>query len=186
MGTWLPETCWATIRREIKNTKSDIWLVFLIHAELRCTVNHTSYLLSKTITLLGPTLWMHLVFLTVSSRDVSPCFCPAVQVLFCQLIITNLGCFFCCTEDGLSFLSFRSKLHLKEAVVKQMTPYSLVESYRPYWRKCCLHFLSWRWLHQCRPKRRKICNVYMVAYQQKSTFFLVTAFSTPDVTLIKK
>ena len=24
MGTWLPETCWATIRREIKNTKSDI------------------------------------------------------------------------------------------------------------------------------------------------------------------
>ena len=31
MGTWLPETCWATIRREIKNTKSDIYLVFLIH-----------------------------------------------------------------------------------------------------------------------------------------------------------
>jgi len=31
MGTWLPETCWATIRREIKNTKSDIKLVFLIH-----------------------------------------------------------------------------------------------------------------------------------------------------------
>ena len=24
MSTWLPETCWATIRREIKNTKSDI------------------------------------------------------------------------------------------------------------------------------------------------------------------
>ena len=24
VGTWLPETCWATIRREIKNTKSDI------------------------------------------------------------------------------------------------------------------------------------------------------------------
>ena len=24
MGTWLPETCWATIRREIENTKSDI------------------------------------------------------------------------------------------------------------------------------------------------------------------
>ena len=42
MGTWLPETCWATIRREIKNTKSDIYLVFLIHTELRCTVNHTS------------------------------------------------------------------------------------------------------------------------------------------------
>ena len=42
MDTWLPETCWATIIREIKNTKSDIWLVFLIHTELRCTVNHTS------------------------------------------------------------------------------------------------------------------------------------------------
>ena len=24
MGTWLPETCWATIRREIKNTKIDV------------------------------------------------------------------------------------------------------------------------------------------------------------------
>ena len=33
MGTWLPETCWATIRREIKNTKSDIQLVFFIHTE---------------------------------------------------------------------------------------------------------------------------------------------------------
>ena len=42
MGTWLRETCLATIRREIKNTKSDIYLVFLIHTELRCTVNHTS------------------------------------------------------------------------------------------------------------------------------------------------
>ena len=42
MGTWLPETCWSTIRREIKNTKSDIYMVFLIHTELRCTVNHTS------------------------------------------------------------------------------------------------------------------------------------------------
>jgi len=26
----------------MKNTKSDIYLVFLIHTELRCTVNHTS------------------------------------------------------------------------------------------------------------------------------------------------
>jgi hypothetical protein len=42
MRTWLPETCWATIRREIKNTKSDLYLVFLIHTELWCTVNHTS------------------------------------------------------------------------------------------------------------------------------------------------
>ena len=31
MGTWLPETRWATIRREIKNTKSDIQLVFLTY-----------------------------------------------------------------------------------------------------------------------------------------------------------
>jgi hypothetical protein len=29
MGTWLPETCWATIRREIKDTKSDISWFFL-------------------------------------------------------------------------------------------------------------------------------------------------------------
>ena len=42
MSTWLPETCWATIRRDIKNTKSDIQLVFLIHTELRCTDNRTS------------------------------------------------------------------------------------------------------------------------------------------------
>ena len=33
MGTWLPETCWATVRREIKNTKSDIQLVFLTHTK---------------------------------------------------------------------------------------------------------------------------------------------------------
>ena len=45
MGTWLPETCSATIRREIKNTKSDIQLVLLIHTELRCTVSHTSDML---------------------------------------------------------------------------------------------------------------------------------------------
>ena len=44
MGTWLSETCWAAIRREIKNTKSDIQLCFLIHTELRCMVNHKSYL----------------------------------------------------------------------------------------------------------------------------------------------
>jgi len=42
MDTWLPETCWATIRRETKNTKSEILLVFLIHTELRSTVIHTS------------------------------------------------------------------------------------------------------------------------------------------------
>ena len=42
MGTWLPETCSATIRREIKNIKSAIQLVLLIPTELRCTVNHTS------------------------------------------------------------------------------------------------------------------------------------------------
>ena len=38
----LPETCWATCKREIKdNTKvTSIW--FLIHTELRCTVNDTS------------------------------------------------------------------------------------------------------------------------------------------------
>ena len=42
MGTWLPETCWVTCKREIKvNTKvTSSW--FLIHTELRCTVNHTS------------------------------------------------------------------------------------------------------------------------------------------------
>jgi len=41
IGTWLPVTCWAS-KREIKdNTKvTSGW--FLIHIELRCTVNHTS------------------------------------------------------------------------------------------------------------------------------------------------
>ena len=42
MGTRLPETCWATSRREIKNTKNDIYLVFLIPTELRRTASHTS------------------------------------------------------------------------------------------------------------------------------------------------
>ena len=45
LGTWLPETCWATCKGEIKdNTKvTSSW--FLIHTELWCTVNHTSDLL---------------------------------------------------------------------------------------------------------------------------------------------
>jgi hypothetical protein len=53
MGTWLPETCWTTIRREIKNTKSDIcW--FLLSTLKLCffiwstphgvTLNHLSKL----------------------------------------------------------------------------------------------------------------------------------------------
>ena len=50
MGIRLPETCWT--RREINNTKSDISLVFLIHTELRCTVNHTSDLHSNISTVL--------------------------------------------------------------------------------------------------------------------------------------
>ena len=42
MGTWLPETCWATCTGVIKdNTKWHI-VGFLSHTELRCTVNHTS------------------------------------------------------------------------------------------------------------------------------------------------
>jgi len=42
IGTWLPKTSWATCKGEIKdNTKvTSSW--FLIHTELRCTVNHTS------------------------------------------------------------------------------------------------------------------------------------------------
>ena len=41
MGTWLTETCRATCKGEINdNTKvTSSW--FLIHTELRCTVNHT-------------------------------------------------------------------------------------------------------------------------------------------------
>ena len=32
MGTWLPETCWATIRREIKNTKvTSSWFFISTH-----------------------------------------------------------------------------------------------------------------------------------------------------------
>ena len=42
MGTWLPEICWATCKREIKNNTKVTSSWFLIHTELRCTVNHTS------------------------------------------------------------------------------------------------------------------------------------------------
>jgi len=46
MGTWWPETCWATykeqlLRRNKYNTKWHL-VGFLFHIELRCTVNHTS------------------------------------------------------------------------------------------------------------------------------------------------
>jgi len=42
MGTWLPETCWATCKGEIKNNTKVTSSWFLIHTELRCTINHTS------------------------------------------------------------------------------------------------------------------------------------------------
>ena len=42
MGTWLSETCWATCKREIKDNTKVTSSCFLIHTELRCTVNHTS------------------------------------------------------------------------------------------------------------------------------------------------
>jgi len=42
MGTWLPETCWATYKGEIKDNPNVTSSWFLIHTELRCTVNHTS------------------------------------------------------------------------------------------------------------------------------------------------
>jgi len=41
MGTWLPETCWATSKGEIKNTKVTSSYLLLIDTELRCTVNLT-------------------------------------------------------------------------------------------------------------------------------------------------
>jgi len=40
-GYIVAETCWAIVRREIKNRKSDIYLVLLIHNELRCRFNNT-------------------------------------------------------------------------------------------------------------------------------------------------
>jgi len=42
MGTWLSETCWATCEGEIKDKTKVTSSWFLIHIELRCTVNHTS------------------------------------------------------------------------------------------------------------------------------------------------
>jgi len=49
MGTWLPETCWATCKGEIKdNTKvTSSW--FLIHTELWCMVNHTLDLMDLSL-----------------------------------------------------------------------------------------------------------------------------------------
>ena len=45
MGTWLPETCWATIRREIKNTKSVSSWFFLstLNYDARSTTHHIHY-----------------------------------------------------------------------------------------------------------------------------------------------
>ena len=42
MGTWLPETCWATCKGEINDKTKVTSSWFLIHTELRFTVNHTS------------------------------------------------------------------------------------------------------------------------------------------------
>ena len=41
MGTWLPETCWATIRREIKNTKvTYIWFFLSTLNYDACSTTH--------------------------------------------------------------------------------------------------------------------------------------------------
>jgi len=40
VGTWLPETCWATCKGEIKDNTKVTSSGFLIHTELQCTVNH--------------------------------------------------------------------------------------------------------------------------------------------------
>jgi len=42
MGTWLPETCWATIRREIKNTKKWHLVGFSYPLNYDARSNHTS------------------------------------------------------------------------------------------------------------------------------------------------
>jgi len=44
MGTWLPETCWATIRREIKNTKvtSSWFFLSTLNYDARSTTHQVS------------------------------------------------------------------------------------------------------------------------------------------------
>ena len=49
MGTWLPETCSANCKGEIKDTTKVTSIWFLIHTELRCMVNNTSDLLKTTL-----------------------------------------------------------------------------------------------------------------------------------------
>ena len=60
----------APIRREIKHTKSDIQLVFLIHTELRCTVNRTS---NDIPHLRGTKKW-YLVFCKWGTRNPKSCY----------------------------------------------------------------------------------------------------------------
>jgi len=132
----MPETCWAVFKLQVINLR--ICCILLVDSV-------------ESMMMHGPETPIYLsLFLSSSTNFALPPYDNTKKLV----------CFFCWPEDVWSFLSFRPKLHLKEAVVKQMTPYSLVESYRPCWRKCCLHLLSSRCLQPCPPKHR-----YMYKYQ---------------------
>ena len=92
MGTYFPETCWAAIRREINNTKSDVQLVYLIHTESRRTVSHTSDL----HTLPSPDGWPTAQFptgLSVTESNVFNFSLPCTFFKFSEISLTIIHVF---------------------------------------------------------------------------------------------
>ena len=61
MGMWLPETCWATSRREIKNSKvTSSWFFSSTQPKLNSTLKTSCFLLTRlylTLTLLMWRIW---------------------------------------------------------------------------------------------------------------------------------
>ena len=94
MGTWLPETCWATIRREIKNTKKRHLVGFSYphwHYKCVCSLSYAAGKMSMRL----------FMFSYVSCPDI-PCF-PTLshkqhefkeKVIECKMCFEFLGNFF--------------------------------------------------------------------------------------------
>ena len=98
MGTWLPETCWATIRREIKNTKviSSWFYLSTLNYDARSTTHQ---------------IWIY-VFIMHIMHFLSSSFShfPHVYVLLCLVIapvrISSLTERLCSKLHWLSHSSF--------------------------------------------------------------------------------
>ena len=102
MGTWLPETCWATCKGEKKDNTKWHLVGFLSHTELRCTVNHRSYsrfcwILCKFCSYIPPLVFLYqprsMPFCVMSFLSIM-CMQDAMREIFRFPLLHDNGCGF--------------------------------------------------------------------------------------------